>query len=144
MLTLIYKLNRLLKISVLCRHVTCFQVVFATNFTDNLTPNGTALQSSSYQKPRGNAEYAIFPPASNQFTDRTCSQTVTMQNNREAWWMFQFSFGFAHITDIIIYYREGCTYICKYPKVLCRHILIFDVCKMQFLIVIYLSWDAFR
>ncbi|XP_071169638.1 cell death abnormality protein 1-like [Mytilus edulis] len=74
---------------------------------NNLTPNGTALQSSSYQKPRGNAEYAIFPPASNQFTDRTCSQTVTMQNNREAWWMFQFSVGFAHITDIIIYYREG-------------------------------------
>ncbi|VDI43610.1 Hypothetical predicted protein, partial [Mytilus galloprovincialis] len=93
--------------SVLCRHVTCFHLVFASNFTDNLTPNGTASQSSSYQKPKGNAEYAIYPPASNKFTDWTCSQTVYMRENGKAWWMFRFSFGFAHITDITIYYREG-------------------------------------
>lgn len=70
-----------------------------------------ASQSSSYQKPQGNPEYAIYPPESNTFTLRTCSHTVVMQTNSRAWWMFQFSFGFAHITNITIYYRENCTYI---------------------------------
>ncbi|XP_071129453.1 angiopoietin-1 receptor-like [Mytilus edulis] len=70
----------------------------------NLTPFGTASQSSRYvgSTPEG----AILPPISNEFTLKTCS-TTNVDGAPKAWWMFQFSFVSAFITDITIYYRDG-------------------------------------
>ncbi|XP_063443557.1 uncharacterized protein LOC134724462 isoform X3 [Mytilus trossulus] len=67
----------------------------------NLTPFGTATQSSTYKG--GIPQNAIKPPVSNVFSYGNCSHTG---NTRPAWWMFQFSIGTAYITDITIYYRE--------------------------------------
>ncbi|XP_063443560.1 uncharacterized protein LOC134724463 isoform X1 [Mytilus trossulus] len=67
----------------------------------NLTPFGTATQSSTYKG--GIPQHAIKPPVSNVFSYGNCSHTG---NTRPAWWMFQFSIGTAYITDITIYYRE--------------------------------------
>lgn len=74
---------------------------------DNLTPFGTASQSSRYI--RSTPDGAILPPISNRFTLETCS-TTNVDGAPKAWWMFQFSFLSAFITDITIYYREGCKY----------------------------------
>ncbi|XP_052087399.1 uncharacterized protein LOC127724469 [Mytilus californianus] len=82
-------------------------VLLTVTAQHNLTPNGTALQSSVFNKPDGNPEYAINPPISNKFTLQTCSHTRPKGDNKPAWWMFQFSFGSAHITDVTIYYKEG-------------------------------------
>ncbi|VDI32401.1 Hypothetical predicted protein, partial [Mytilus galloprovincialis] len=70
----------------------------------NLTSNGTATQSSLFDTGKGEPENAIYPPISNHFDVSICSHTSN--TGKEAWWMFQFSFGSAYITDITIYYRE--------------------------------------
>ncbi|VDI18886.1 Hypothetical predicted protein, partial [Mytilus galloprovincialis] len=68
----------------------------------NLTPFGTATQSSTYRG--GIPQHAIKPPVSNEFSYDNCSHTGT-DRSAPAWWMFQFSFGITYITDITIYYR---------------------------------------
>ncbi|XP_071132256.1 uncharacterized protein [Mytilus edulis] len=74
----------------------------------NLTPFGTATQSTNYRSYNGKPEYAIEPPISNKFALSKCSHTDVGRRGAPAdWWMFQFSFGIAFITDITIYYREG-------------------------------------
>ncbi|CAC5377411.1 unnamed protein product [Mytilus coruscus] len=73
----------------------------------NLTPFGTASQSSMFI--RSSAQGALYPPISNEFSLQTCS-TTNVDGASKAWWMFQFSFGSAFITDITIYYREGFAY----------------------------------
>ncbi|XP_063443277.1 plexin-A1-like [Mytilus trossulus] len=76
----------------------------------NLTPYGTATQSSSYSidENKGRPEYAIKPPISNQYSLDQCSSTkLTGSGNLKVWWMFEFSFDTAYITDITIYYREN-------------------------------------
>ncbi|VDI36886.1 Hypothetical predicted protein [Mytilus galloprovincialis] len=72
----------------------------------NLTPFGTATQSSLYEGNAGDPQNAILPPISNDFSLDTCSHTAIGSDPSADWWMFQFSFGFAYITDITIYYRE--------------------------------------
>ncbi|VDI11561.1 Hypothetical predicted protein, partial [Mytilus galloprovincialis] len=73
----------------------------------NLTPFGTASKSSRFIK--STPEGAILPPISNRFTLESCS-TINVDGASKAWWMFQFSFLSAFITDITIYYREGSAY----------------------------------
>ncbi|XP_063443566.1 uncharacterized protein LOC134724466 [Mytilus trossulus] len=68
----------------------------------NLTPYGNATQSSSYLTAPVNA---IHPPIANTFSFPYCS--LSNIQTTAAWWMFQFSFGTAYITDIAIYYREN-------------------------------------
>ncbi|CAC5417490.1 unnamed protein product [Mytilus coruscus] len=68
----------------------------------NLTPFGTAKQSSTYRS--GIPQNAINPPVSNAFSLDICTHT-DIGSIKPAWWMFQFSFGIAYITDITIYYR---------------------------------------
>lgn len=87
--------------------------VFLFSFTENLTPFGNATQSSTYG-PYGKPEYAVNPPISNEFNLHRpyCTHTypykLNSSVNSSAWWMFNFSFKTAYITDITIYYREGC------------------------------------
>ncbi|XP_063443559.1 uncharacterized protein LOC134724462 isoform X4 [Mytilus trossulus] len=84
---------------VLLSHTALILRITAQN---NLTPSGTATQSSTYE--RGIAQNAVEPPVSNVFSLNICTHT---DNTRTpAWWMFQFSIGIAYITDITIYYRE--------------------------------------
>lgn len=78
---------------------TSFQVIVTAQH--NLTPFGTATQSSFYGE--GHPINAIHPPISNAFTTGICSHTDL--SSKPAWWMFHLSFGSAYITDIIIYYR---------------------------------------
>lgn len=58
------------------------------------------------------AKNAIDPPISNEFGFEKCSHTRI--GNKPAWWMFRFSYESVYITDIAIYYREGCKYTQKY------------------------------
>lgn len=74
--------------------------------SDNLTPYGTATQSSWLDGGHGHARFAIQPPISNAFSMTICTHTATL-SDQPAWWMFQFSFGSAFITEIQLYYRHG-------------------------------------
>ncbi|VDI38537.1 Hypothetical predicted protein [Mytilus galloprovincialis] len=74
----------------------------------NLTPYGTATQSSWLDGGIGHAQFAIQPPISNAFSMTIC--THTNLSDKPAWWMFQFSFGSAFITEVQIYYRHGAAY----------------------------------
>lgn len=87
----------------------CDVLYFIFNFIDNLTPFGTANQSSRFTSSGGNPEDAILPPISNIVSFNYCSHTDTGRND-SAWWMFHFSLGSAYITDVTIYYREECKY----------------------------------
>ncbi|CAG2255732.1 unnamed protein product [Mytilus edulis] len=77
-------------------------VLLSVSAQHNLTPFGKATQSSSYLTAPVNA---INPPIANTFSFPYCSLSQT--ETTAAWWMFQFSFGTAYITDITIYYREN-------------------------------------
>ncbi|VDI11984.1 Hypothetical predicted protein [Mytilus galloprovincialis] len=80
----------------------------------NLTPFGTASQSSPYDFSdisKGKPENAVNSPVSNQFTLTTCSSTKLSDRNIDAaWWMFNFSFNTAYISNVTIYYRENYSY----------------------------------
>ncbi|VDI50986.1 Hypothetical predicted protein [Mytilus galloprovincialis] len=80
-----------------------------TSFVNyNLTPYGTATQSSHYKGTFGRPENAIHPPISNKWSGNICTHIIVDRSSTPAdWWMFQFSFGSAYITNITIYYREG-------------------------------------
>ncbi|CAG2207372.1 unnamed protein product [Mytilus edulis] len=67
----------------------------------NLAPQGVALQSSTY--PNYPANLAIEGPANNKWKDG-CSATAAVQ--RYAWWGLKLP-AVAHMTNILIYYREG-------------------------------------
>ncbi|CAC5362801.1 unnamed protein product [Mytilus coruscus] len=71
---------------------------------NNLTPFGKATQSSDFGDGKYRPEYAIKPPISNEFNTTICSHTYPQDT--PAWWMFQFSFGSAYVTNINIYYRK--------------------------------------
>ncbi|CAC5360075.1 unnamed protein product [Mytilus coruscus] len=76
--------------------------------TVNLTPFGTASQSSSSILGKGVPENAVNPPISNKFSLDICAQKKLSERDcSPAWWMFQFSFGLAYITDITIYYGKN-------------------------------------
>ncbi|CAC5384280.1 unnamed protein product [Mytilus coruscus] len=72
---------------------------------ENLTKKGKATMSSLFLKSGTKPENALNPPKSNNFTLETCSHKNP--EFKPAWWMFQFSFGTAYITNITIYYREN-------------------------------------
>ncbi|VDI26410.1 Hypothetical predicted protein, partial [Mytilus galloprovincialis] len=74
----------------------------------NLTPFGTAYQSSSNDAVKGKPENAVNPPISNEYSLDNCTSTkLAISGIDSAWWMFEFSFHRAYITDITIYYREN-------------------------------------
>ncbi|CAG2234274.1 unnamed protein product [Mytilus edulis] len=73
---------------------------------DNLTPYGTASQSSNHETSL--PENAIKPPISNIFSISSCAHTALVPG--PAWWMFHFSSGYAYITNIKLYYRENYAY----------------------------------
>ncbi|XP_071160360.1 uncharacterized protein [Mytilus edulis] len=82
-------------------------VILLVTAQHNLTPFGTASQSSSY-KSQGKSENAVNPPISNVFSLDICTYTkLTGRGTDSAWWMFEFSFHKTYITDITIYYREN-------------------------------------
>ncbi|XP_052080383.1 uncharacterized protein LOC127718405 isoform X2 [Mytilus californianus] len=98
-------------LSVLLIHTT---VMLTATAQQNLTPFGTASQSSSYDSndpSKGKPENAVNPPISNKYSLDNCSNTKQSYTGiSEAWWMFEFSFNTAYITDITIYYRENYAY----------------------------------
>ncbi|XP_076115433.1 uncharacterized protein LOC143083098 [Mytilus galloprovincialis] len=87
-------------------HTTLKLIVIAQH---NLTPYGTATQSSWLDGGHGHARFAIQPTISNAFSMTICTHTATL-SDQPAWWMFQFSFGSAFITEIQLYYRHGAAY----------------------------------
>ncbi|XP_071132406.1 uncharacterized protein [Mytilus edulis] len=76
----------------------------------NLTPFGIASQSTEYGGTLSNPNNAILPPISNDFDLNICSHTADGSDPSADWWMFQFSFELAYITDITIYYRTEFAY----------------------------------
>ncbi|XP_076111595.1 uncharacterized protein LOC143079627 [Mytilus galloprovincialis] len=86
----------------LCTILIHVSTVLTVTAQKNLTPFGKAtLSSSAYNtKP----ENAINPPISNTWSEKYCTHTGNGQIT--AWWMFNFSFGSAFITDVSIHYRN--------------------------------------
>lgn len=77
--------------------------------TENIARFGVATQSSTEYI--GDAQNAIDPPISNEWSFDKCTHTVYF--NKPAWWMFTFSDESVYITAITIYYREGCKHTQK-------------------------------
>ncbi|XP_076115892.1 uncharacterized protein LOC143083529 [Mytilus galloprovincialis] len=75
-------------------------ILLTVTAQQNLTPFGQPLQSSNGG---GYAKNAIEPPISNEFDLNKCSNTRL--GTIAEWWMFEFSFKAAFVTDITIYYR---------------------------------------
>lgn len=71
--------------------------------TDNLTPFGTATQSS--QVSIAGPKNAINLPITNKFEYNHCTHTYPSTTNKDAWWMFEF-FKSSYVTEITIYYRN--------------------------------------
>ncbi|XP_071159959.1 plexin-B2-like isoform X2 [Mytilus edulis] len=90
---------------VLIIHTIVLLIVAAQRDLGEHDKHGVATQSSLSKQWPGKAENAIKSPISNNFEVQTC--THTYPTPEPAWWMFAFSFGFAYITDIKIYYREN-------------------------------------
>ncbi|XP_063399962.1 multiple epidermal growth factor-like domains protein 10 [Mytilus trossulus] len=96
---------------VLIIHATVLLTITAQK---NLTPFGRASQISTIAAGKTEAINAIQPPISNTFSSNSstiiyCTHTTGFydSNPMPAWWMFEFSFESAYITEIQIYYREG-------------------------------------
>lgn len=96
-----------LQISPYCKYSLCLHF-YVCLFTVNLTPFGTASMSSFFGG--STPENAILPTISNAFSLGLCAHTNHGDDPSPDWWMFQFSFEFAYITNITIYYREDCKY----------------------------------
>ncbi|XP_071129128.1 receptor-type tyrosine-protein phosphatase mu-like isoform X1 [Mytilus edulis] len=88
-----------LKLILLSTIIETFIVIVAAQI--NLATQGVATQSSSY--PNYPAILAIEGPANNKW-NAGCSVTANAQ--RYSWWALQLP-AVAHMTNILIYYREG-------------------------------------
>ncbi|XP_052080307.1 uncharacterized protein LOC127718329 [Mytilus californianus] len=81
-------------------------VMLTVTAQENLTPYGNATQGPMFGS-NGKPDNAVKPPISNEYNLSICTKSWTDRSNVPAWWMFEFSYGIAYITDITIYYREN-------------------------------------
>ncbi|XP_063398995.1 platelet endothelial aggregation receptor 1-like [Mytilus trossulus] len=93
---------------VLIIHATILLTITAQK---NLTPEGKASQTGTLRV-NSNAINAIQPPISNRFQEGNtiyCTHTFGYDDDNPlpAWWMFEFDFELAYITEIQICYRNG-------------------------------------
>ena len=79
-------------------------------YIENLAPNGTASQSTTYYKKDRNtnltADLAIYGDTSDTFHNLGCSVTWWKPFQRFAWWMLTFPVDTVYITNVMIYYRS--------------------------------------
>ena len=78
-------------------------------YTENLSPNGTASQSSDYywkaKKLNLTADLAITGGRTHLLTSESCSLTLYAPTQYVAWWMLTFSVDTVFITNVRIYFR---------------------------------------
>jgi hypothetical protein len=80
-------------------------------YIENLTPNGTASQSSNwYWKSKNKtmtADLAITGGRTTDLLSLSCSITQTEPKHYVAWWMLTFPVDTVYITNVLIYYRRN-------------------------------------
>ena len=78
-------------------------------YTKNLSPNGTAFQSSDYHwKDKDlylTADLAITGGRTHFLTSRSCAMTLLNPTQYTAWWMLTFPVDNVYITKVLIYFR---------------------------------------
>ena len=76
---------------------------------ENLAPNGTAYQSTTYYNASGGqnmtADLAINGGPTDTFVG--CSMTLHNPFQSSAWWMLTFPVDTVYITNVKIYYRDS-------------------------------------
>jgi hypothetical protein len=79
-------------------------------YTENLSPNGTAFQSSDYHWVDRNlnltADLAISGKRTDKFAGESCALTLYEPTQYTAWWMLTFPVDSVYITNVLIYFRE--------------------------------------
>jgi hypothetical protein len=80
-------------------------------YIENLAPNGTASQSTTYywesKKLYLRADLAISDGPNDIFDTLACSITWYTPFQRFAWWMLTFPVNTVYVTNVTIYYRES-------------------------------------
>jgi hypothetical protein len=78
-------------------------------YIENLTPNGTASQSSDWYWESKNktmtADLAVTGGRTNDIFSLSCSITQPDPKLYDAWWMLTFPVDTVYITKVLIYYR---------------------------------------
>jgi hypothetical protein len=78
-------------------------------YTENLSPNGTAFQSSDYHWKAMDlyltADLAITGGPSHLLTSKSCALTLFEPTQYTAWWMLTFPVDTVYITNVLIYFR---------------------------------------
>ena len=95
----------LFKLALLTVFVVC-SLPCVLFFAEDISPNGTASQSSNYRTRY--AYLAITGGPSHDFNAGSCSATNSNQNI--SWWMLTFPSDKVFVSNVIIYYRSNCKY----------------------------------
>ena len=87
-------------------------------YTENLSPNGTAFQSSDYHWKDYNlnltADLAITGGRTHDFASRSCALTQYSPTQYTAWWMLTFPVDTVYITNVLIYFRGPSKFFFSY------------------------------
>lgn len=82
-------------------------------YTENLSPNGTAFQSSDYLWKALDlymtADLAITGGPTHLLTSKSCALTLYEPTQYTAWWMLTFP-DIIYITNVLIYFRSNGKY----------------------------------
>jgi hypothetical protein len=100
------------RITDLYRHKCTGCILFEIfHYIENLSPNGTANQSSDYLWVGKNiyltADLAITGGPTNAFVSESCSVTLAFPIQYVAWWILTFPVDAVYITNVKIYYRDN-------------------------------------
>ena len=116
-------------------------------YTENLSPNGTAFQSSDYHWKEKNlnltADLAISGKRTDKFAGESCALTLYTPTQYTAWWMLTFPVDSVYITNVLIYFREEGKFFFSYVLfnfflswywIACYNIIYsnFDVCISKY------------
>ena len=79
-------------------------------YTENLSPKGTASQSSDYYWVKRTlnliADLAITGGRTHAFISELCAVTLYSPTQYTAWWMLTFPVD-TYVTNVLIYFRSG-------------------------------------
>jgi hypothetical protein len=81
------------------------------HYTENLSQNGTASQSSTYhwisRQLNLTSDLAITGGRTHDLRSESCAVTQYSPTQYEAWWMLTFPVDTIYITNVLIYFRSN-------------------------------------
>ena len=88
------------------------------HYTENLSQNGTASQSSTYhwisRQLNLTSDLAITGGRTHSFISKSCALTLYSPTQYTAWWMLTFPVDTVYITKVLIYFRGGSKFFFSY------------------------------